>query len=59
MSKWKDTWEELVPGTQAGVRLHLTELMDVVCPSLGSQSWSIKRQAAAAVATITETLGKG
>lgn len=58
MSKWKETWEEMVPGTQAGVRLHLAELVEMARTSLSSQSWSVKRQGAAAVATITETLGE-
>lgn len=48
----------MVPGTHAGVRLHLPELVEEVCPALSSQSWAIKRQGAAAVATITETLGE-
>ncbi len=41
-----------------GVRLHLPELVGVVCPSLLSSSWSVKRQAASAIATITETMGE-
>lgn len=57
MSKWKETWEEMVPGTLAGVRLHLPELVEMVCPALQGQSWAVKRQGAAAIATITETLG--
>ena len=58
ISKWKTCWEEMVPGTTAGVRLHLPELVGVVCPSLLSSSWAVKRQAAASIATITETMGK-
>ena len=57
-SKWKETWDEIVPGTQAGVRLHLPELVGVVCPALQSQSWLVKAQGAAAIATITENMSE-
>lgn len=59
VSKWEETWEEMVPGTLAGVKLHLPELVEVVCPALLSQSWAVKGQGAAAIATITETMGEG
>ena len=58
LSKWKDTWEEMVPGTRAGVRLYLSELVEMVSPALQSQSWRVKAQGAAAIATITENMGK-
>ncbi len=48
-----------MPGTSAGVRVHLAELVDIVCPALQSRSWPVKAQAAAAIATITENMGKG
>ena len=58
VSKWKEAWEEVVPGTAAGVRVHLAELVDVVCPALQSRSWPVKAQAAAAIATITKNMGE-
>ena len=56
---WEDTWGELVPGTESGIRLYLSELMEIVCPALEAQSWPIKAQGAAAIATIAEKMGKG
>ena len=55
---WKETWSELVPSTEAGIRLHLPELVAAVCPALESQSWAIKAQGASAIATITEKMSK-
>lgn len=55
---WKETWNELVPSMEAGIRLHLPELMDVVCPALEAQAWAIKAQGASAIATITEKMSK-
>ena len=47
-----------MPSTEAGIRLHLPELVDVVCPALEAQSWAIKAQGASAIATVTEKLSK-
>ena len=55
---WKETWNELVPSTEAGIRLHLPELVDMVCPALEAQSWAIKAQGASAIATITEKMSE-
>ena len=59
MKMWEDTWGELVPGTESGIRLYLSELMEIVCPALEAQSWPIKAQGAAAIATIAEKMGEG
>lgn len=55
---WEETWGELVPGTESGVRLYLSELVGVACPALEAQSWPIKAQGAAAIATIAEKMGE-
>lgn len=56
---WKETWNDLIPSTEAGIRLHLSELVDVVCPALEvAQSWAIRAQGASAIATIVEKLSK-
>lgn len=54
---WRETWQEVVPGTESGIRLYLAELVGVTCPALSTQSWHIKAQAAAAIATIAEKTG--
>ena len=48
-----------MPSTLTGVKVHLTELVGVVCPALQSRSWPVKAQAASAIATITHNMGKG
>ena len=55
---WKETWNELVPSTESGIRLHLPEFVAMVCPALEAQSWDIKAQGASAIATITEKMSK-
>ena len=55
---WKETWQEVVPGMESGVRMYLGELVGVACPALSAQSWHIKAQGAAAVATIAEKSGE-
>uniref|UniRef100_A0A1X7V2T2 Uncharacterized protein n=1 Tax=Amphimedon queenslandica TaxID=400682 RepID=A0A1X7V2T2_AMPQE len=51
---WNSTWQEIVPSTSTAIRLYMKEILDFVCPSLSSQSWDLKRQAAKAIATIAE-----
>ena len=58
VAKWKATWEELVPSTSAAVKLNLQELVEMVCFALQSQSWAVKKQGAAAIATIADTMGQ-
>ena len=45
-------------GTESGIRLYLGELVGVVIPALSAQSWHIKAQGAAALATIAEKMGE-
>ena len=47
-----------MPSTEAGIRLHLPELVDLACPALEAQSWAIKAQGASAIATITEKMSE-
>ena len=45
------------PGTEAGIRLYLSEIVSLVSKCLESQSWSVKSQAARAMATVAKKLG--
>lgn len=47
-----------MPSTEAGIRLHLPELVAMAYPALEAQSWAIKAQGASAIATITEKMSK-
>ena len=44
----------ILVGTSTAVRLYIKEILEIVCPSLSSQSWDVKKQAAKAIATIAE-----
>ena len=46
----------VVSGTEGGVRLYLTELVELTESTLQSQSWLMKAQAAAAMSTIANKL---
>ena len=43
-------------GTEAGVRLYLTELVEITQKALDSQSWHMKAQGASAMSTIANKL---
>ena len=58
IKQWRETWDELVPSTEAGIRLHLSEIVGMACPALEAQSWAIKAQGASAIATVTEKMSK-
>eukprot|EP00276_Gloeochaete_wittrockiana_P000859 CAMPEP_0184674414 /NCGR_PEP_ID=MMETSP0308-20130426/87221_1 /TAXON_ID=38269 /ORGANISM="Gloeochaete witrockiana, Strain SAG 46.84" /LENGTH=929 /DNA_ID=CAMNT_0027122009 /DNA_START=29 /DNA_END=2819 /DNA_ORIENTATION=- len=51
----KEVWEEHSPGLSSGVRLYMTELVDVVISSLNNASWPIKRQGALALRDMAES----
>lgn len=54
---WEEVWSESTPGTEAGVKLYLHELVDLATVALTSQSWHMKAQGAATMATIATQLG--
>ncbi|CAI8054228.1 Proteasome adapter and scaffold protein ECM29 [Geodia barretti] len=57
VKQWEETWSEVVPGEEATVRLYLPQLVGVASSALQSQSWPIKSQGAAALATVAEKMG--
>ncbi|NXG01403.1 ECM29 protein, partial [Sakesphorus luctuosus] len=54
---WTEVWQENVPGTQGGIRLYMQELITITQKALQSQSWKMKAQGAAAMATIAKQAG--
>ncbi|XP_050843101.1 proteasome adapter and scaffold protein ECM29 isoform X4 [Serinus canaria] len=54
---WTEVWQENVPGTQGGIRLYLQELISITQKALQSQSWKMKAQGAAAMASIAKQTG--
>ncbi|KAK3507508.1 hypothetical protein QTP70_027439 [Hemibagrus guttatus] len=49
---WAEVWQEHVPGSFGGIRLYMTELIAITQRALQSQSWKMKSQGGAAMATI-------
>ena len=47
----------LISGTEAGIRLYLAEIVQLLEETLQSQSWTTKAQAAAAMTTVADKLG--
>ncbi|KFP77947.1 Proteasome-associated protein ECM29, partial [Acanthisitta chloris] len=54
---WAEVWQENVPGTQGGIRLYMQELIAITQRALQSQSWKMKAQGAAAMASIAKQTG--
>ncbi|XP_030327058.1 proteasome adapter and scaffold protein ECM29 isoform X4 [Strigops habroptila] len=54
---WTEVWQENVPGTQGGIRLYMQELITITQKALQSQSWKMKAQGAAAMASIAKQTG--
>ncbi|NXA53460.1 ECM29 protein, partial [Nothocercus julius] len=54
---WTEVWQENVPGTQGGIRLYMQELIVITQKALQSQSWKMKAQGAAAMASIAKQTG--
>uniref|UniRef100_A0A8C3CD18 Ecm29 proteasome adaptor and scaffold n=1 Tax=Cairina moschata TaxID=8855 RepID=A0A8C3CD18_CAIMO len=54
---WAEVWQENVPGTQGGIRLYMQELIAITQKALQSQSWKMKAQGAAAMASIAKQTG--
>ena len=49
---WTDFWNEITPGTEAGIMQNLPAITNILQTTLKSASWTTKVQAANAVHTI-------
>ncbi|XP_058950151.2 proteasome adapter and scaffold protein ECM29 isoform X1 [Pocillopora verrucosa] len=56
-SLWEEIWLENTPGTEAGIRLYLDEIVSITCPALTSQSWATRAQAAVTISAVAQKLG--
>ncbi|MCL4116473.1 UNVERIFIED_CONTAM: hypothetical protein GTU68_001151, partial [Idotea baltica] len=54
---WEEIWGENTPGTEAGVRLYLNEIIAICQLALQSTNWSTKAQAGRALSTVSKKLG--
>ncbi|XP_023685449.2 proteasome adapter and scaffold protein ECM29 [Paramormyrops kingsleyae] len=53
-SLWAEVWQDHVPGNFGGIRLYMVELIAITQKALQSQSWKMKAQGAAAMASIAQ-----
>ncbi|XP_069486911.1 proteasome adapter and scaffold protein ECM29 isoform X2 [Ambystoma mexicanum] len=54
-SLWTEVWQENVPGSSgAGIKLYIQELLLITQSALQSQSWKMKAQGAATMASIAK-----
>jgi len=54
---WEEVWLDGTPGSEGGIRLYQSEIMDLLPSALGSNQWSVKAQAARAIGTVATKLG--
>ncbi|KAB7502624.1 Proteasome-associated protein ECM29-like protein [Armadillidium nasatum] len=54
---WEEIWTENTPGTEAGVRLYLNEIISICDLALQSSNWATKAQAGKAFSTVSKKLG--
>jgi proteasome component ECM29 len=59
VTEWEEVWNEVTPGMEAGIRLHLSEITEMLTELIDHAAWSTKTQAARAMATVAERLGSG
>ncbi|KAK3091483.1 hypothetical protein FSP39_020174, partial [Pinctada imbricata] len=56
LSIWEEVWLEVTPGTEAGLRLYIQEIVQLLGETIESQSWNTKAQAASAMSTVASKL---
>ena len=56
-TEWEETWNEITPGIEAGIRLYLPEITSILLELIDASNWATKAQAARAMATVAEKLG--
>lgn len=54
---WKDLWLDISPG-EAGIRMNLDAIIDILEKSINSSSWLLKTQSASSMNTIAKRLEK-
>lgn len=41
---WEDIWNDVTPGSEAGIKQHMNEINSVLETTLNSPSWMMKSQ---------------
>ncbi len=53
---WEELWLDIVPGTEAGLRVYSNEIVAYLQRAITSPSWKLKSQAAAAIGSMAHSL---
>ena len=56
VAAWDELWLETVPGTEAGLRIYLTDIVAYLQRAITSSSWKLKSQSAAAIGSMARSL---
>lgn len=54
---FEEVWLDCTPGTEAGIRIYLKEIVSILSLAIDSQQWKVKAQTARAISTIAKKLG--
>jgi len=54
---WEEVWSDNTPGTEAGVKLYINEIMNLCEISAQSNNWNMKAQTAKTLATVASKVG--
>lgn len=53
---WEELWLDIVPGTEAGLRLYISDIVPYLQRAITSPSWKLKAQAGSAIGFIANSL---
>jgi len=54
---WEEVWLDGTPGSEGGIRLYQSEIMELLPQAIASSQWAVKAQAARAIGTVATKLG--
>ncbi len=56
IQSWEELWLDVVPGTEAGLRMYSSDIVDYLEKAITSSSWKLKAQSAAAIGSMAASL---
>ena len=56
IQSWEELWLDIVPGTEAGLRLYSSDIVGYLHRAITSPSWKLKSQSAAAIGSMAKSL---
>lgn len=56
IQSWEELWMDIVPGTEAGLRLYSSDIVAYLQRAITSPSWKLKSQSAAAIGSMAHSL---